>query len=166
MASLWSVACSVRAVPSGPLGSLLGSWVDLCERSEYVRILTLPHFNVIMYSAQCRSWSQSFNIFFLKHLSKGLGRAICYLPLGSCVVDADADYLFPYFFPSMMVLDVGMFSPPLSTSSSNLRSLKIGYVKVGWVHSSVPSGFLSILVSKYSANSLWSSILNGYWVIR
>jgi hypothetical protein len=43
----------------------------------------------------------------------------------------DADYLSPYFFPSMMVLDVGMFSPPLSTSSSNLRSLKIGYVRVG-----------------------------------
>jgi hypothetical protein len=51
------------------------------------------------------------------------------LPLGSCVVDAD--YLFPYFFPPMMVLDVGMFSPSLSTSSSNLRFLKIGYVRVG-----------------------------------
>jgi len=53
------------------------------------------------------------------------------LPLDSCVVGADADYLFPYFFPPMMVLDVGMFSPSLSTSSSNLRSLKIGYVRVG-----------------------------------
>ena len=53
------------------------------------------------------------------------------LPLGSCVVDADADYLFPYLFSSMMVLDVGMFSPSLSTSSSNLRFLKIGYVRVG-----------------------------------
>ena len=50
---------------------------------------------------------------------------ICFLPLGSCVVDADAVYLFPYFFPSMMVLDVGMFSPSLSTSSSNLRFLKL-----------------------------------------
>jgi len=68
---------------------------------------------------------------FPKLLLNGVGRAICYLPLGSCVVDADADYLFPYFFPSMMVLDVGMFSPPLGTSSSNLRSLKIGYVRVG-----------------------------------
>ncbi len=59
-------------------------------------------------------------IFSFKHLSKGLGRAFCYLPLGSCVVDADADYLFPYFFSSMMVLDVGMFSPSLSTFSFNL----------------------------------------------
>jgi hypothetical protein len=66
---------------------------------------------------------------FPKLLLRGLGRAICYLPLGSCVVDAD--YLFPYFFILVVVLDVGMFSPPLSTSSSNLRSLKIGYVKVG-----------------------------------
>jgi hypothetical protein len=64
-----------------------------------------------------------------KLLLKGLGRAICYLPLGSYVVGADN--LFPYFFPPMMVLDVGMFSPFLSTSSSNLRFLKIGYVRVG-----------------------------------
>jgi len=47
------------------------------------------------------------------------------------VVGADADYLSPYFFPSMMVLVVGMFGPSLSTSSSNLRFLKIGDVRVG-----------------------------------
>jgi hypothetical protein len=41
---------------------------------------------------------------FPKLLLNGLGRAICYLPLGSCMVDAD--YLFSYFLPSMMVLDV------------------------------------------------------------
>jgi hypothetical protein len=68
-------------------------------------------------------------MFSLNFIPKGLGRAVCHLPLGSCVVDAD--YLFPYFFPSMMALDVGMFSPPLSTSSSNLRSLNIGCVRVG-----------------------------------
>jgi len=151
---LWSVACNVRAVPSGPHGSLLGSSVGLCERSEYVRILTLPHFNVIMYSAPCWSWSHSFHhafpwTLFQRSFWEGLS-AIC--PL---VLVIDADYLFPFFFPSMMVLDVGMSSPPLSISSSNFRFLKICYVRIGWVHSGVPSGFLSTLVSKYSANVLW-----------
>jgi len=65
-------------------------------------------------------------MFSLNFIPKGLGRAVCHLPLGSCVVDAD------YFFPHLsVVIDIGMFSPPLSTSSSNLKFLKTGYVRVG-----------------------------------
>ncbi|MFN9979817.1 MAG: hypothetical protein ACK53Y_07885, partial [bacterium] len=68
--------------------------------------------------------SSSFSFNFIPKVR--LGRAVCYLSLSSCVIDAD------YFFPHLsVVIDIGMFSPPLSTSSSNLRSLKIGYVRVG-----------------------------------
>ena len=88
-----------------------------------------------------------------------LGRVICYLSISSCD-RCWCWFSLSLFLPLMMVLDGGMFSPSLSTSSSNLRFLKIGYVRVGWVHCSVPSGFLSILVSKYSVNSLWFSIFN------
>jgi hypothetical protein len=113
----WS-ACISLGFPSGSLRAL--------------RVCTYTHTP----SFQCNNVFCSMLIlvsilhhFFPELLSKGLGRAFCYLPLGPCVVGAD--YLFPYFFPSMMVLDVGMFSPSLSTFSSNLRFLKIGCVRVG-----------------------------------
>jgi hypothetical protein len=146
---------------------LWSAWISLGLLSGSLRALRVCTYTHTP-SFQCNNvfCSMSILISILHHLfpsnicQKVWEGLICFLPLGSCVVGADADYPFPYFFPSMMVLDVGMFSPPLSTSSSNLRFLKIGYVRVGWVHSSVPSGFLSILVSKYSVNSLWSSILN------
>jgi len=116
---------------------LWSTWISLGFLSGSLRALRVCTYTHTP-SFQCNNVFCSLSILtsilhhlFPKHLSKGLGRAICYLPLGSCVVDADADYLFPYFFSSMMVLDVGMFSPPLSTSSSNLRFLKIGYVRVG-----------------------------------
>ena len=99
---------------------------------------------LISFLPSCFPWT-----LFQRSFWEGLS-AIC--PL---VLVIDADYLFPFFFSSMMVLDVGMSSPPLSTSSSNFRFLKICYVRIGWVHSGVPSGFLSTLVSKYSANVLW-----------
>ena len=104
VSGLWRTCC--------PLWS---AWISLGFLSGSLRALQVCTYTHTP-SFQCNNvfCSMSILISILHHLfpsnicQKVWEGLICYLPLSSCVVDADADYPFPYFFSSMMVLDVGM----------------------------------------------------------
>ena len=82
---------------------LWSTWISLGLLNGSLRALQVCTYTHTP-SFQCNNVFCSLSILtsilhhlFPKLLFKGLGRTICYLPLGSCVVDADADWFFPYF---------------------------------------------------------------------